>query len=230
MAWTCSGRTNEELIDRLFSKGLIQSEVVANAMRKVDRKNYVPDTGSAYQDSPQRIGFNATISAPHMHAHALENLLPLLPPANKNGGTILDVGSGSGYLTAVLHHLAPHATVVGIDHLQGLVDLAKNNLTKDGIKPGTGEGQVEIVYGDGRLGYPKHAPFQIIHVGAAAPEIPQALIDQLGRPGRMFIPVGEGSQDIWQIDKDENGDVKRKKLFGVLYVPLTDAGKQWREG
>ncbi|RXK36442.1 protein-L-isoaspartate O-methyltransferase [Tremella mesenterica] len=184
-------------------------------MRKVDRKNYVPDLRGAYEDSPQKIGYNATISAPHMHAHACENLLALLPPADI-GGAILDVGSGSGYLTAVLHHLAPHATVVGIDHLPQLVSLAKENLTKDGVKLGVEKGGVEIVCGDGRLGYPPHAPYQIIHVGAAAPEIPQALIDQLAKPGRMFIPVGEHTQDIWQVDKDEHGIITRTKLFGVM--------------
>jgi protein-L-isoaspartate(D-aspartate) O-methyltransferase len=113
-----------------------------------------------------RIGFGATISAPHMHAHAAENLLSSLPAADFAGGAILDVGSGSGYrklgkvstevllmaVTAVFHHLAPHATVVGIDHIQGLVDMSRENLRKDGIKLGTGPGEVEIICGDGRLG------------------------------------------------------------------------------
>ncbi|CAD6587184.1 MAG: hypothetical protein TREMPRED_004679 [Tremellales sp. Tagirdzhanova-0007] len=214
----------DALIDNLEKNELIESKQVAEAMRKVDRKNYVPDVNSAYEDSPQRIGFGATISAPHMHAHACENLLPLLPKAGQKGGSILDVGSGSGYLTAVLHHLAPHATVIGIDHLQGLVEMAKENLGKDGVKLGSTEGRVEIICGDGRLGSPQHAPFQIIHVGAAAPDIPQPLIDQLASPGRMFIPV-----DIWQVDKSEAGEVIKAKLFGVMYVPLTDPDKQWRE-
>jgi len=222
-----SGRTNEELIDRMLANGLIKSPRVAEAMKNVDRKNYCVDPSSAYEDSPQRIGFNATISAPHMHAHAAENLLSSLPAADFQGGAILDVGSGSGYLTAVFHHLAPHATVVGIEHIQGLVEMSKENLKKDGVKLGAVEGGVEIVCGDGREGSPKHAPFQIIHVGAAAPEIPQPLIDQLAKPGRMFIPVGTEQQDIWQVDKSATGEVTKQKLFGVRYVPLTDAKKQW---
>jgi protein-L-isoaspartate(D-aspartate) O-methyltransferase len=110
----------------------------------------------------RRIGYNATISAPHMHAHAAENLLSLLP--SNNGGAILDVGSGSGYrkllrsvgaqadrvVTAVFHHLAPNAKVVGIEHINELAEWSKENLRKDGIK--IGEGGVEINYGDGRLG------------------------------------------------------------------------------
>ncbi|WRT67107.1 protein-L-isoaspartate O-methyltransferase [Kwoniella shivajii] len=231
MAWMSSGRTNAELIDKMSRNGLINSSQVAEAMRKVDRKNYVPDTAYAYEDSPQRIGFGATISAPHMHAHACENLLSFLPVADSpHTGAILDVGSGSGYLTAVLHHLAPHSVVVGIDHIQGLVDQSIINLKKDGIPLGPGEdgrGGVMMICGDGRNGSPKYAPFSIIHVGAAAPIIPEPLIDQLAKPGRMFIPVGEGTQDIWQIDKSQSGEITKTKLFGVRYVPLTDANKQW---
>ncbi|WVW83124.1 protein-L-isoaspartate O-methyltransferase [Kwoniella bestiolae CBS 10118] len=232
MAWRSGGRSNAELIDNMVKNGLIISPQIAEAMRKVDRKNYVPDQMYAYEDSPQRIGFGATISAPHMHAHACENLLSFLPVANSpHTGAILDVGSGSGYLTAVLHHLAPHSLVIGIDHIQGLVDQSISNLKKDGVPLGPGKdgkGGVIMICGDGRKGSPEHAPFSIIHVGAAAPEIPQPLIDQLAKPGRMFIPVGQGSQDIWQIDKSDTGEVTKKKLFGVMYVPLTDADKQWK--
>ncbi|WWC90062.1 protein-L-isoaspartate O-methyltransferase [Kwoniella dendrophila CBS 6074] len=232
MAWRSSGRTNSELINNMVKNELILSPQITEAMRKVDRKNYVPDPYYAYEDSPQQIGYGATISAPHMHAHACKNLLSFLPVANSpHTGAILDVGSGSGYLTAVLHHLAPDSLVVGIDHIQGLVDQSIKNLQKDGVPlaPGKdGKGGVIMLCGDGRKGSPEHAPFSIIHVGAAAPVIPQPLIDQLAKPGRMFIPVGEGSQDIWQIDKSESGQVTKTKLFGVMYVPLTDAAKQWR--
>ncbi|RSH78125.1 uncharacterized protein EHS24_002581 [Apiotrichum porosum] len=222
-------RTNAELVDRMVGKGLITSLRVAEALKGVDRKNYVPSDWAAYEDSPQRIGFNATISAPHMHAHACENLLTHLDAANDTeGGAVLDVGSGSGYLTAVLHRLAPRATVIGIDHLQGLADLARTNLAKDGVTIGPAS-KIDIVCGDGRKGWPAHAPYQVIHVGAAAPSIPDALVDQLAAPGRMFIPVGVVEQDIWQVDKDASGAVIRKKLFGVMYVPLTDKEKQWTE-
>lgn len=105
-----------------------------------------------------------------MHAHAAENLLSSLPDAHFQGGAILDVGSGSGYrtrlhssrspalvhtdlsVTAVLHHLVPHARVVGIEHIEPLVELSKRNLRADGVKLGAVEGGVEIVHGDGRNG------------------------------------------------------------------------------
>ncbi|WWD15883.1 protein-L-isoaspartate O-methyltransferase [Kwoniella shandongensis] len=231
MAWMSSGRTNAELIDKMVNNGLITSTRVAEAMRNVDRKNYVPDKSYAYEDSPQRIGYGATISAPHMHAHACENLLPLLPADSPKPGAILDVGSGSGYLTAVFHHLSPQSLIIGIDHLQPLVDQSLTNLKQDGIKVGKqSDGSGVIIFcGDGRKGSKENGPFSVIHVGAAAPTLPEALVEQLDKPGRMFIPVGEFSQDIWQIDKDVNGEVTKKKLFGVRYVPLTDPHKQWRE-
>src|ERR1700759_3413439 len=101
MAWRCSGSTNKELIGNLFSASLITSPIVRNAMLAVDRGNYT--TRSPYEDSPQPIGYAATISAPHMHAHAVEALLPSIEKRLKTGEDlhILDVGSGSGYLTHV---------------------------------------------------------------------------------------------------------------------------------
>lgn len=188
-----------------------------------------------------------------MHAHAVENLEPFLQP----GSHVLDIGSGSGYLLSVFHKLvAPRehepGTVLGIDHLASLVSLAKDNLSNDPttrsylvhsspsspsseapnshpLAPGT---IANIVY-DGRLGAPlSHVPpegFSAIHVGAASPEWPQALISQLSKPGRMFCPVGPdwGQQFVWQIDKDELGQVEQKKLFAVSYIPLTDAENQY---
>jgi len=197
-------------------------------MSKVDRAHYVRNKLSAYEDSPQTIGHGATISAPHMHAHALEELLPFLRP----GARVLDVGSGSGYLCAVLDHLVTdvgkgvEGTVVGIEHIPELVQWSLENLRRDGLGDAINVGHIQIVAGDGRQGYPSAAPFDAIHVGAAAPTMPQPLIDQLARPGRMFIPVGTDSQQIIRVDKDAEGNVTQKELFDVMYVPLTDREKQ----
>ena len=98
MAWRSSGATNDELVDNLRTNGVIEHADVAAAMKAVDRGFYVvKGTGNPYVDSPQGIGFGATISAPHMHAHCLEVLRPWLKP----GARVLDVGSGTGYLTAL---------------------------------------------------------------------------------------------------------------------------------
>ncbi|KAG1763697.1 protein-L-isoaspartate O-methyltransferase [Suillus occidentalis] len=230
MAWRCSGRTNADLIANMHAARIITTERVHEAMAKVDRANYVMHKTEAYEDSPQSIGHGATISAPHMaslgilnavvltylftvqHAHAIEHLLDYLGP----GKRVLDVGSGSGYLCAVLHHLVPGGVVVGIDHIPELVDRSKGNLRQDGLGSALDKGYTDL------------APYDAIHVGAAAPTIPQQLIDQLKSPGRMFIPVGTFAQQIMQVDKDENGKVTKKNLMGVMYVPLTDAERQKR--
>ncbi|PWW80588.1 protein-L-isoaspartate O-methyltransferase [Tuber magnatum] len=225
MSWRCSSASNEGLIANLFRHGLIKNDIVREAMGKVDRAHFSPVM--PYEDSPQRIGYDATISAPHIHANAAEALLDRLGPGKK----VLDVGSGSGYLTAVLAHLVtPGGTIVGIEHVRQLCDLSTENLKKDPVHSRMLQnGTIKIIRGDGRLGYPEGGPYDAIHVGAAASIMPQALIDQLKAPGRMFIPVDGGfSQYIWQVDKDEEGNVKKEKQYGVLYVPLTDA-KDFRD-
>ncbi|KAI0696816.1 protein-L-isoaspartate O-methyltransferase [Cytidiella melzeri] len=223
MAWRCTGATNAELIANLAKNGIYHSERVANAMSRVDRAHYVVNKANAYEDSPQHIGHDATISAPHMHAYASEHLLPYLKP----GAKVLDVGSGSGYLAAVLYHLvtSPSGTkgkVIGIDHIPELVDFSTDNLKRDGLGKAMEESNLVMIAGDGRKGYPREAPYDAIHVGAAAPTLPEALVQQLASPGRMFIPVGTSRQVIIQVDKDEQGNVTQKELMGVMYVPLTD--------
>ncbi|KAH7878601.1 protein-L-isoaspartate O-methyltransferase [Lentinula edodes] len=255
MAWTSSGSSNAELIDNMLRNGILgkvvgdvvdgnkseaecASDRIARAMKKVDRANYVRDKRDAYEDSPQTIGHGATISAPHMHAYAASHLLPYLPP----GGRVLDVGSGSGYLSAVLYHLIedPHGhkpslsdsdakskpLIIGIEHVSELTDWSISNLKHDGLGEALEKGQIEMVTGDGRLGYPPNAPYDAIHVGAAAPELPQALVDQLAPGGRMFIPIGTYKQNIYHIDKDESGKITQTEVMGVRYVPLTDRKSQ----
>ena len=222
MAWRCTGRTNAELITNLSTSGLITSPLVRSAMTSVDRAHYCPHASTAYEDSPQSIGHGATISAPHMHASAAESLLPYLGPS----AAVLDIGSGSGYLTAVLAHLA--GRVVGIDHIRPLVELARGNMGKSAEgREMLASKRVEFVLGDGRKGWKEGGPYDAIHVGAAAREVHEELVGQLKSPGRMFIPVedsdGWGSQWIWVVDKDESGKVRRRRDMGVRYVPLTDA-------
>lgn len=203
--------------------GITHSDRVAKAMASVDRANFVLYRDEAYEDAPQRIGHGATISAPHMHAYAAEHLLPFL----HTGAKVLDVGSGSGYLTAVLYHLVgPTGKVVGIDHIPELVDWSISNLKNDGLGDALEKKQIEMVAGDGRKGYANSGPYDAIHVGAAAPTVPQELVDQLASPGRMFIPVGTFSQYIEQVDKDEHGKVSSQRVMGVQYVPLTDKARQ----
>ncbi|KAL7268851.1 hypothetical protein RUND412_008512 [Rhizina undulata] len=170
-----------------------------------------------------RYGLVTTEKVKEAMIKALESMFPRLGP----GSRVLDIGCGSGYLTAVLAHLVvPGGKIVGVEHIQQLCDLSIENLRKDPVHAKMlDDGTIKIVKGDGRLGYPGEGPYDAIHVGAAASEFHQPLIDQLKSPGRMFIPVQSGSfnQYIWEVDKDKDGHLEKKRMSGVLYVPLTDA-------
>lgn len=232
MSWTCHGRTNAEMVDALLGAGIITTKKVETAMKAVDRGLFVTNKAEAYRDSPSMIGYGATISAPHMHAYCLEILRDHLTP----GAHVLDVGSGSGYLVAAFAKLVCNNTAgqvsglaVGVDHIKELVDMSIGNVQRipwaaDLMKSGC----LRLVEGDGRQGYSEGSPYDAIHVGAAAPQLPTALVSQLKPGGRLVVPVGavDGVQELIVVDKKQDGSTSSQKMMGVMYVPLTSRQHQ----
>ncbi|KAL8341396.1 hypothetical protein RB601_005612 [Gaeumannomyces tritici] len=232
MAWQCTGTSNASLVGNLAREDIIKSAAVKDAFLKVDRAHYAPYR--PYEDSPQPIGHGATISAPHMHATAVQQLHDrVLPTAANPAPRVLDVGSGSGYLTHILAELAgPRGVVIGVEHISELRDLGEANMRKSAEGRALLEsGRARFVVGDGRKGWKEGGEeeegWDVIHVGASAREMHPELLAQLRTPGRMFIPVddapGSQMQHVWVVDRDAGGVVSSRKLFGVRYVPLTDS-------
>lgn len=217
------------LLNKLTQEGVIKSKIVYNTMMQVDRADFIEK--DPYFDNSQNLGYNVVISAPHMHAYALEYLYPALfnfQNFNPQNFRFLDIGSGSGYLTVCLSKLInDQGTVVGIEHIPELYLKGKNNIQKN-HKRLLDEKKIILLNCDGRNGYKELGPYHLIHVGAAAANIPQVLVDQLARGGKMFIPIGLDDNDQWiyVVDKDMNGNVSYKKTISVCYVLLTSKEKQ----
>ncbi|KAK4844299.1 hypothetical protein QYF36_018633 [Acer negundo] len=224
--WAGNGiNKNKAMVEHLQHYGVIKSKKAAEVMETIDRAFFVPDGTPPYVDSPMAIGYNATISAPHMHATCLQLLEENLQP----GMHALDVGSGTGYLTACFALMVgPQGRAVGVEHIPELLTSSIKNIEKSAAAALLKEGSLSVHVGDGREGWPEFAPYDAIHVGAAAPEIPQPLIDQLKPGGRMVIPVGNIFQDLKVVEKNLDGSISVRSETSVRYVPLTSRDAQLR--
>lgn len=203
-----SQRTRERLIQRLYEEGLSNAQVL-EVIRRTPRHLFVDEALAhrAYEDTALPIGHNQTISQPYMVARMTELLLAA-GPLDK----VMEIGTGSGYQTAVLAQLVER--VFSVERIQSLQDRAKERLVELNVR------NVVFRWGDGWEGWPALAPYNGIIVTAAAREVPQALLDQLAPGGRLVIPVGEGEeQQLLLIERQEEG-FSRQVLDSVRFVPL----------
>jgi protein-L-isoaspartate(D-aspartate) O-methyltransferase len=184
---------------------------VLAALRKVRRAAFVPKdaTARAYVNAPLPIGCGQTISQPFIVA-LMTDLLELRPEHR-----VLEVGTGSGYQAAVLAELSRH--VFSIEVIPELAERARHVLAAEGY------GRVALRVGDGAQGWREYAPFDAIIVTAAARDVPQALVEQLGPGGKLVVPVGEphGDQELRLLCKAKNGKATSRTILPVAFVPLT---------
>lgn len=211
-------KERERLVEALVEEGVIRSEKVRKAMLSVPREEFVPPEHRrwAYVDHPLPIGHGQTISAPHMVALMTELLDP------EPGHIVLEIGTGSGYQSAVLAEIVAkqdpsrRGHVYTIERIPELAEFAINNLKRTSYI-----NYVTVIVGDGTKGYSEKAPYDRIIVTAAAPDIPKPLLEQLKNGGKMVIPVGDlGLQRLLIVEKSIDGRVRVKEDTYCLFVPL----------
>ncbi len=209
-------KERREMIAEQLQRRGIHDERVLEAMFRVPRHEFVPTTfvAAAYDDRPLPIGAAETISQPYIVA-AMTEAVNVRP-----GERTLEIGTGSGYQAAILSFLG--AQVYTLERNARLATLARERLAR------LGYANIEIVAGDGSLGYAPQAPYSVIMVTAAAPAVPPALLEQLADQGRMIIPVGNlHHQDLLLLSKEEN-QVRTRALDPCQFVPLIGEGG-WRD-
>ncbi len=196
------------LIEEIRSRGIDDLEIL-QLFDRVPRHLFVPEGvwNRAYEDAPIPIGYGQTASQPSLQALYLS----LLKPQDRE--RVLEIGTGSGYLTALLAEMADR--VYSVERVRELSTRARKAL--DAL----GHLNVALLVGDGTIGWRKYAPYDVIVVSAASPSVPPALFDQLAEGGRMLIPVGTlEAQDLLMVRKAD-GEMKKEAVqAGCTFVPL----------
>jgi protein-L-isoaspartate(D-aspartate) O-methyltransferase len=203
-------RQREEMVRAQIAERGIHDPRVLEAMQNVPRHEFVPETfrQDAYQDHPLPIGEGQTISQPYIVAAMLEHI------ALQATDRVLEIGTGSGYVTALLSLLS--AEVYSVERHAQLAVSAENTLHRLEYR------NVKIRVGDGSQGWAEYAPFDAILVSAATPEMPPALFAQLREGGRMMLPVGPASSQELQLIRKVSGEPKVKIFEGCRFVPLVE--------
>ncbi|MBA0126115.1 protein-L-isoaspartate(D-aspartate) O-methyltransferase [Haloechinothrix sp. YIM 98757] len=198
----------EDLTRAVRAKG-VRDERVLDALRRLPRAAFVPAerAGSAYVDEPVPIAHDQTSTQPWLSARMFEAL--------ELSGTerVLEVGTGSGFATALLAQLA--SEVVTIDRWRDMVERAERTLAEQGVR------NVTALVGDGSAGVPDHAPFDGIAVSAACPHVPAPLAEQLRPGGRIVLPIGPGGQEqVTLLERSHGGLVTRETITPARFVRL----------
>ncbi len=199
------------LVRVLIDRGIRDKRLLA-AFAQVRRADFVPEefAGEAYMDEPISIGHGQVTTQPSLIASMVQAL------RLKGMEKVLEIGAGFGFQTAILSMLCHE--VFSIERLAELASAAESNLRKAGIRNAT------VAVGDGSLGLPNHAPFDAVIVSAAAPEVPQPLIDQLKDGGRLVQPIGPGGAEaVTCFQKIQGSLIKKEIVTGAYFVPLVGA-------
>jgi protein-L-isoaspartate(D-aspartate) O-methyltransferase len=197
------------MVENQLRRRGIQDRRVLEAMSRVLRHEFIPPQSwpEAYADHPVPIGEQQTTSQPYIIAAMLQ--AAEITPQDR----VLEIGAGSGYQTALLAELA--GKVFAVERYPTLSARAQSVLRR------LGYAHAMVITGDGSLGLPEHAPYDVIIVAAAAPRVPPALVDQLAPEGRLVVPVGDSQQQVLKLArKSHDGTVTVTALEGCRFVPL----------
>ncbi len=202
-------RAREEMVERQLAARGITDAAVLDAMRHLPRERFLPARLApyAYDDSPQPIGSEQTISQPYIVALMTQTL------AIKPGDRVLEIGAGSGYQAAILAQMG--AEVYSIEIVCQLADKAQKVLAE------LGYANTHVQCGDGYEGDPQHAPYQGIIVTCSPDHVPPPLWEQLAEGGRMVIPLETGYPQVLVLLRKVKGEMLRTDITGVLFVPMT---------
>jgi protein-L-isoaspartate(D-aspartate) O-methyltransferase len=202
-------RDRRELADALARRPNV-SDRAADAIRTVPRHEFVPadEQSAAYEDRPLPIGEGQTISAPHMVAIVATEL------GLREGDRVLEIGTGCGYHAAVTAELVGAPNVYSVEYVPALAERARETLAR------TGYGDVSVREGDGHEGWSEHAPYDAAYLTCAAPDFPDAVVEQVREGGRLVAPIGDGRQRLVVAEKTGDGTLDRRDEGAVRFVEM----------